>query len=282
MATKILKKYKPTTPGRRHYSVVSNPELSKEKPLKKLTHFIHRKNGRSHGRITVRHHGGGVKKLYRDIYWGEEKKDIPGIVKAKAYDPFRSSFIALISYRDGDWHYILAPDKLKTGDTILCAEDAPFQPGNRLPLKNIPVGSSVYNIETRLYQGGKLVRGAGTAAQVVAQDGKYTHLKLPSSEVRKINNICYASVGQLSNKEHRMRVIGKAGVSRHLGRRPKVRGTAMNPVDHPYGGGEGRTKRGTRRPKSIYGKVTGGKKTRSHKKYSNKFIVQKRKKKKRK
>ncbi len=275
-----MKKYKPTTPGQRHYSVTDYSSLTKKEPFKKLTYFYKRSKGRSQGRITVRHRGGGAKKLYRIIAWGEEKMNIPGKVKSIEYDPFRHAFLALVSYQDGDWRYIIAPYRLTVNDTIICAEEAPLKIGNRLMLKNIPVGSFVHNVETRSGQGGKLIRGAGTAAQVIAQDGKYTHLKMPSSEVRKVLNNCYASLGQVSNREHSMREIGKAGIRRHMGRRPKVRGTAMNPIDHPYGGGEGRTKRGTRKPKSIYGKVTGGKKTRKKNKYSNKLIVQKRKKRK--
>jgi len=258
-----MKKSKPTTPGHRHYTVPDYSQLSKEKPLKKLTSFRKRNVGRSQGRITVRHKGGGAKKLYRDLVLGEEKKDVLGIIKRLEYDPYRSAFIALVSYQDGAWGYVIAPHQLKVGDEIICAEKAPIKKGN----------------ETRAGHGGKLIRGAGTAAQVLAQDGKYTHIKMPSSERRKISDNCYASIGQVSNVEHGAMVIGKAGRSRHLGRRPKVRGTAMNAVDHPYGGGEGRTKRGTKRPKSIYGKVTGGKKTRKKSKYSDKFIVQKRKKK---
>jgi len=271
-----MKKYKPTTPGQRHYSVTDYSVLTKEEPFKKLTYFYKRSKGRSGGKITVRHRGGGAKKLYRLISWGEEKKDVPGKVKSIEYDPFRHAFLALVSYRDGDWRYLLAPHNLKVGDEIICSEKAPLKTGNRLKLENIPVGSFVYNIETRANQGGKLVRGAGTAAQVLAQDGKYTHLKMPSSEIRKIPSNCYASLGQVSNREHSMRKVGKAGIKRHLGKRPVVRGTAMNAVDHPYGGGEGRTKRGTKRPKSIYGKVTGGKKTRKKKKYSDKLIVRRR------
>jgi len=274
-----MKKSKPTTPGHRHYTVPDYSQLSKEKPLKKLTSFRKRNVGRSQGRITVRHKGGGAKKLYRDLVLGEEKKDVLGIIKRLEYDPYRSAFIALVSYQDGAWGYVIAPHQLKVGDEIICAEKAPIKKGNRMMMKNIPIGSFVHNIETRAGHGGKLIRGAGTAAQVLAQDGKYTHIKMPSSERRKISDNCYASIGQVSNVEHGAMVIGKAGRSRHLGRRPKVRGTAMNAVDHPYGGGEGRTKRGTKRPKSIYGKVTGGKKTRKKSKYSDKFIVQKRKKK---
>ena len=278
----MIKRYKPTTPSRRHLTVSDYSVLTGDKPFKKLTSSKKRSVGRSKGRITVRHKGGGHKKLYREISFGEQKKGIPGIVKTIEYDPYRSSFISLISYKDGDWCYILAPQSLKVGDEIICNEKTPLKKGNRLELKNIPVGSLVHNIEVKAGGGGKLAKSAGSSAQIITQDGKYTHLKMPSSEIRKVLDICYASLGQLSNIEHGMINIGKAGRSRHLGRRPKVRGTAMNPVDHPYGGGEGKTQRGTKRPKSIYGKVTGGVKTRKKKKYSNKLIIKKRKKKRKK
>lgn len=275
----MIKKYKPTTSGRRHYTVSDYSVLTSKKPFKKLTSFLKRNVGRSNGKITVRHKGTGNKKLYRKIIFGEEKKGVPGVVKTIEYDPYRSAFISLVSYKDGDWRYILTPHNIKVGDEIICDEKTSLKKGNRLLLKNIPVGTFVHNIEVSAGAGGKLVKSAGLSAQVVAQDGKYSHLKMPSSEIRKILNNCFASIGQLSNVEHGMVSIGKAGRSRHLGIRPKVRGTAMNPVDHPYGGGEGRTKRGTKRPKTIYGKVTGGRKTRKKKKYSNKFIIKKRKKK---
>lgn len=278
----MIKRYKPTTPARRHYTISDHSILTGEKPFKKLTSSRKRSVGRSKGRITVRHKGGGNKKLHRDIIFGEQKKGVPGIIKTIEYDPYRSTFISLISYKDGDWRYILAPHNLKVGDKIICDEKTPLKKGNRLLLKNIPVGTLVHNVETRVGAGGKLAKSAGSSAQVITQDGKYTHLKMPSSEVRKILDVCYASIGQLSNVEHGMVSIGKAGRARHMGRRPKVRGTAMNPVDHPYGGGEGKTQRGTKRPKSIYGKVTGGVKTRKKKKYSNKFIIKKRKKKRKK
>jgi len=278
----MIKKYKPTTPSRRHITVSDYSVLTGDKPFKKLTSSKKRSVGRSKGRITVRHKGGGNKKLYREIIFGEQKKGIPGIVKTIEYDPYRSSFISLISYKDGDWCYILAPQNLKAGDEIICNEKTPLRKGNRLELKNIPVGNLVHNIEVKAGGGGKLAKSAGSSAQIITQDGKYTHLKMPSSEIRKVLDICYASLGQLSNIEHGMVNIGKAGRSRHLGRRPTVRGTAMNPIDHPYGGGEGKTQRGTKRPKSIYGKVTGGVKTRKKKKYSNKLIIKKRKKKRKK
>lgn len=277
----MIKIYKPTTPARRHYTVSDYSVLTKDKPFKKLTTLKRRNLGRSKGRITVRHKGGGNKKLYRSIFFGEEKKGIPGVVRTIEYDPNRSSFISLIAYKDGAWGYILTPQGLKVGEIIICDEKTPLKEGNRMMLKNIPVGSFVHNIEVKAGAGGKLIKSAGSSAQVLAQDGKDTHLKMPSSEVRIIPNIYYASVGQLSNVEHKMVSLGKAGRSRYMGRRPKVRGSAMNPVDHPYGGGEGRTKRGTRKPKSIYGKVTGGKKTRKKKRYSDKFIITRRKKKRR-
>jgi len=278
----MIKRYKPTTPSRRHYTVSDYSVLTGEKPFKKLTSSKKRSVGRSKGRITVRHKGGGNKKLHREIVFGEQKKGIPGIIKTIEYDPYRSAFISLVSYKDGDWRYILSPHNLKVGDEIICDEKTPFKKGNRLQLKNIPVGSLIHNIEIKVGAGGRLAKSAGSSAQVITQDGKHTHLKMPSSEIRKILNVCYASIGQLSNVEHGMVSIGKAGRARHMGRRPKVRGTAMNPVDHPYGGGEGKTQRGTKRPKSIYGKVTGGVKTRKKKKYSNKFIIKKRKKKRKK
>ena len=278
----MIKRYKPTTPSRRHYTVSDYSVLTSDKPFKKLTSSKKRSVGRSKGRITVRHKGGGNKKLYREIIFGEEKKGVLGIVKTIEYDPYRSAFISLISYKDGDWRYILAPQDLKVGDEIICNGKTPLKKGNRLELKNIPVGNVVHNIEVKVGGGGKLAKSAGASVQIITQDGEYTHLKMPSSEIRKVLNTCYASLGQLSNIEHGMVNIGKAGRSRHLGRRPTVRGTAMNPVDHPYGGGEGRTQRGTKRPKSIYGKVTGGVKTRKKKKYSNKLIIKKRKKKRKK
>lgn len=276
-----MKRYKPTSPGKRHFSVSDYSVLTVDKPLKKLVSFNKRQRGRSKGLITSRHKGGGNKKLYREIILGEEKRGIPGIVKTIEYDPYRTTFIALISYRDGDWRYILAPDNLKVGEAIVCSEKTPAKAGNRMILKNISVGTQIHNIETKTLQGGKLSRSAGSAGIILAQEGQYTFIKMPSGEIRKILSSCYASLGQLSNIEHGLIEIGKAGRSRLMGRRPKVRGSAMNAVDHPYGGGEGKTKRGTKRPKNIFGKVTGGKKTRKKNKYSDKFIIEGRKKKKR-
>ncbi|NMB92217.1 MAG: 50S ribosomal protein L2 [Parcubacteria group bacterium] len=274
-----MKKYNPTSPAKRHFMVTDYSVLTADKPLKKLVSFKKQKKGRSQGKITSRHKGGGYKKLYREVIFGEEKKGVPGIVKTIEYDPFRTTFIALVSYRDGDWKYILAPQGLKVGNEILCAESAPISLANRLPLKNIPVGTQIHNIETKPLQGGRLCRSAGSAAIILSQEGQFTFIKMPSTEVRKILSTCYASIGQLSNIEHGLIELGKAGRVRLMGRRPKVRGSVMNPVDHPYGGGEGRTKRGTKRPKNIFGKVTGGKKTRKVNKYSDKFIIERRKKK---
>ncbi|MBP8617822.1 MAG: 50S ribosomal protein L2 [Candidatus Pacebacteria bacterium] len=275
-----MKKYKPITPSRRHYSVSDSSMLTATKPYKPLTSNSFRNKGRSHGTITTRHRGGGNKKLYRQINFGEEKQNIKGRVKSIEYDPFRSAFIALISYQDGSWFYILAPHNLKVNDEIICSDDAPLRIGNRLKLKNVPPGTLVHNVEVKSGKGGQLGRSAGSAIVVTAQEDRYTTLKMPSSEIRKVSSDCFASVGQLSNVEHNLESQGKAGRVRHSGKRPVVRGKVMNPREHPYGGGEGRTQRGTRKPKDIWGNVTGGKKTRKRNKYSNKFILQRRKKKK--
>ncbi len=253
-------------------------ELAKERPLRSLTSGKSRRSGRNRfGRITVRHRGGGHKRLYRLVDFRYEKRDIPARVEAIEYDPNRSGFLARLVYRDGERRYILAPKSLAVGDTVVTSEKAPLAPGNRLPLKNIPVGTFVYNVEIRAGSGARLVRSGGSAAEVVAHDAGYAHLKLPSTEVRKVSEAAWASVGAVSNEEHRLVVIGKAGRARWLGRRPTVRGSAMNPVDHPYGGGEGRAGRGRRRAVSLWGKPTGkGQKTRSPKKYSNPHIVRRR------
>ncbi len=277
-----MKQYKPTPLSRRMQQVADYSSLSKREPFKPLTRSWKRGIGRSHGKISSRHKGGGVKKLYREIEFGQAKMNVPAKVVSIEYDPFRTSFIALVSYRDGDWRYILAPSDLKVGKEIVCAESAPLEIGNRLMLKNIPVGSSVHNVETMPMTEGRLIRSAGSYAEVLAQDGKHTHLRMPSSEVRKVINTGYASYGRLSNVEHGIVSIGIAGRNRRKGIRPTVRGTAMNPVDHPYGGGEGRTQRGTKRPKTKWGKVTGGHKTRVKTKYSNNLIIKRRVKKKRK
>jgi large subunit ribosomal protein L2 len=233
----------------------------------------------SGGRITVRHKGGGVKRVYRDIDFKYEKKNIPAVVKTIEYDPNRTGFIALVVYADGEKRYILAPGQLRVGDKIVVSENADIRTGNRLPLEKIPVGTFVYNIELKPGGGAKTGRAAGNYAEVAAQDGGRTLLKLPSGEVRAVFGKNWASIGSVSKEEHKLVNIGKAGRSRWLGIRPTVRGSAMNPVDHPYGGGEGRQGRGTRRAKSLWGKPIGGQKTRKPKKYSNIFIVSRRKKK---
>lgn len=276
-----IKVKKPTTPGQRQMTVIDYSVLSKVEPEKSLLIKLKKHSGRNNqGRITTRHKGGGHKKLYRIIDFKQDKLDQEAIVETIEYDPYRSAFIAKVKYPDGERRYILAPHNLKVGDKILTSENAPLKIGNRLKLKNIPAGYGVYNIEITPQKGGQLVRSAGVLAEVLGLDEseKYSILKMPSGEIRKINSECFASIGQVSNVEHNLVVIGKAGRSRHMGIRPTVRGSAMNPVDHPYGGGEGKAKRGTRRPKTKWGKVTGGRKTRKKKKWSNKLILERRKK----
>lgn len=232
----------------------------------------------SFGRITVRHQGGGHKKRHRAVDFIFNKKDIPARIVSIEYDPFRSAFIGLAMYRDGEKRYVVLPQKVQVGDEFLVSENAPVKIGNRIPLGKLPVGTFVYNVELKPGNGGKMARSAGNFAEIVAQDAGYTHLKMPSTEVRRIIDTCWASVGEVSNEEHRLENYGKAGRSRWKGIRPTVRGTAMNPVDHPHGGGEGRQGRGLRRAKTMWGKPSGkGQKTRRPKKYSNVFIVSRRK-----
>ena len=253
--------------------------LTKKEPEKSLLVSLKKKAGRSNtGRITVRHRGGGAKKLYRIIDWGEEKLDIPGKVIAIEYDPYRTAFIALVEYEDGTKRYRLAPAELKVGDEVICSEKTEIKIGNRMKLKNIPVGTMVYNIELEPGRGGKLVRAAGASAKILAHEGKYTNLKMPSGEIRKILQECYATIGMVSHPEWRYEKIGKAGRVRRMGRRPTVRGSAMNPVDHPHGGGEGRAGIGLKHPKTPWGKPALGVKTRK-KKWTDKLIIQRRKKK---
>jgi large subunit ribosomal protein L2 len=272
-----MKIYHPTTPSRRHMKGYDFSGLSKITPLKSAVKGFKRSWGRNNkGRITSKHRGGGNKRLYREVDFKQNKLDIPGKVFSIEYDPNRTTRIARIHYADGDKRYILAPQDLSVGDTIITSEKTSLKPGNRMKLKNIPQGSIVHNIELRPGQGGKLVRSAGSGATVLAKEGGYVQLVMPSSEIRMISEESFASIGQLSNMEHSSITLGKAGRSRWLGRRPKVRGSAMNPVDHPYGGGEGRQGRGTRRPKTAQGKITGGKKTRKKKNKTNKFIVRRR------
>lgn len=253
--------------------------LSKKEPEKKLVRGLRKKGGRGKsGRITVRHKGGGAKRLYRQIEFGQGKLGEVARVEALEYDPNRTSFLALLSYQDGQKQYILAPQGLKVGDEVIFSEKTSLKLGNRQKLKNIPVGTLVYNIEIEPDRGGKLVRGAGTSAQVMAQEGKYTHLKMPSGELRKVLGECFSSMGEVSNPEHRFRKLGKAGRSRLKGRRPQVRGLAMVPAAHPHGGGEGRAGIGLKHPKTPWGKLARGGKTR-RKKWTDKLIIQRRKKK---
>lgn len=253
--------------------------LSGDKPTKALMTSKKRQGGRNgFGRITTRHQGGGHKRRFRVIDFSYNKKNIPAKIETIEYDPYRSAFIALALYADGERRYVVAPKGTAVGSTFIVSEDAPLTSGNRLPLGKIPVGTFVYNVETKAGAGAVMVRSAGNYAEVVAHDAGYALLKLPSTEVRKISDLCWASIGAVGNEDYHLVVIGKAGRSRWLGIRPTVRGSAMNPVDHPHGGGEGKQGRGLRRAKSMWGKPTGkGQKTRTPKKYSNVFIVSRRK-----
>lgn len=273
-----MKTYKPTTPSRRKMTTVTyRGVLTTNDPYKPLTTGFKRTSGRNaFGRITSQHRGGGHKRSYREIDFMYDKHDVPAKIQTVEYDPNRSGFIALVAYADGAKRYVLIPKTMKVGDTFIVSEKADLEVGNRIMLRNIPVGTFVFNVELKLRAGAKLVRSAGTFAQVVAHDGGYTSIKLPSTEVRKVVDTCYATIGEVSNDEYRLRNVGKAGRSRHLGIRPKTRAMARNPVDHPYGGGEGAQPRGTRRPKTKQGKTTGGHKTRAPKKYSNVHIVTRR------
>lgn len=257
---------------------VDYSQLTGKEPFKplvgKIKYFASRNSA---GRITVRHRGGGHKKLYRFVDFKQDKIDVPAKVETLEYDPYRTAFIALILYADGERRYILAPKDLKVGDKVVTSPGAPFKTGNRTLLKRIPVGTMVHNIEVQRGRGGQLARSAGASAQILASEDGYTNIKLSSGEIRKIKWDGYASIGQVSNPEHNLTVIGKAGRSRWLGIRPTVRGSAMNPRDHPYGGGEGRALRGTRKPKTKWGKVTGGRKTRNKNKWSNVLIIKRRK-----
>jgi len=275
-----MKTYKPTSPSRREMSTLPYKKLlSGDKPLKSLLSSKKRQAGRNHaGRITVRHQGGGHKRRLREIDFKYDKKDIPAKIETIEYDPYRTAFIARALYADGERRYVLAAKSIKVGDTFVVGESTPVKPGNRVPLGRIPSGTSVYNIELKPGAGARLVRSAGNQAEVVAHDAGYTQIKLPSTEIRKVSDLCFASIGTVGNENSRLVNIGKAGRNRWKGKRPTVRGSAMNPVDHPYGGGEGRQGRGLRRAKSKWGKPTGkGQKTRTPKKYSNVFIVSRRK-----
>ena len=275
-----MKTYKPTTKSRRFMTTLPYRELlSGDAPHKPLIKKSQSRGGRNaFGRITTRHQGGGHKRRLREIDFSYDKKNIPAKIETVEYDPYRSAFIGLVLYRDGERRYVILPKEMKIGSTFIVGENAPLSAGNRLPLGKIPVGTFVYNIELSPGAGAILVRSAGDFAEVVAHDAGYAQVKLPSTEIRKVSDLCYASVGAVGNEEYNLVVIGKAGRSRWLGIRPTVRGTAQNPVDHPHGGGEGRQGRGTRRAKTKWGKPSGkGQKTRTPKKYSNVFIVSRRK-----
>jgi large subunit ribosomal protein L2 len=275
-----MKTYKPTTPSRRNTTTLDYKKLlSGDKPMKSLMSSKKNQAGRgNNGRISVRHQGGGHKRRLRDVDFKYDKKDIPARVETIEYDPYRTGFISRVVFADGERRYVLAPKDTKVGDTFLVGENAPVKPGNRMPLGKIPSGTFVYNVELKLGAGARLARSAGNYAEVVAHDAGYTQLKLPSTEIRRISDMCFASIGAVGNEESRLVKYGKAGRSRWKGIRPTVRGNAMNPVDHPHGGGEGKQGRGLRRAKSMWGKPTGkGQKTRTPKKYSNVFIVARRK-----
>ena len=275
MAIRLYKSY---SPGTRNRSVSTFSEITQSKPEKSLIQKKHCAKGRNNrGVITSRHRGGGHKKQYRIIDFKRNKRDIMGEVASIEYDPYRNARIALIKYKDGDKRYILHPRSLKIGSKILSSNEAPIELGNALPLEHIPLGTAVHNIELKEKGGGKIVRAAGTYAQIVAKEGKRVTLKLPSSEVRMVNKKCYATVGQVGNVECSNITIGKAGRKRWLGRRPSVRGVVMNPIDHPHGGGEGRSPIGKPRPVTPWGKPTLGQKTRKKKKYSNMYILRRRK-----
>lgn len=278
MAIKI---YKKNTAGRRNMSVVKSDAVSDKKPEKSLLARKKSKAGRSLGKISVRHQGGGHKQRYRVIDFKQDKFGIPGKVAAIEKDPNRSAFIALIHYKDGEKRYILAAEGLRTGNEIICNENAPVKAGNRLKVKNIPVGTLISNVEMFPGNGGQLARSAGSSVVLTAVgDDGTAQIKMSSGEIRLVSNDCYATIGQVSNFEHNAVTIGKAGRKRHMGVRPGVRGSAMNPVDHPHGGGEGRQGIGLKHPKTPWGKPALGKKTRKRKKYSNKFIIKRRQKRK--
>ena len=271
-----VKKVKPTSPGRRAQSYTSFDEITSTTPEKSLLRVIKKTGGRNvHGRITCRHRGGGHKRHYRVIDFKRDKIGIPAKVATIEYDPNRSARIALLHYADGEKRYILAPVNLKVGDTVVSGSEADIKPGNTLPLINIPLGTHIHNIELHLGKGGQIVRSAGTYAQLMAKEGRYALIKLPSGEVRMVISKCKATIGQIGNVMHENISLGKAGRKRWLGRRPKVRGVAMNPVDHPMGGGEGRSS-GGRHPCSPWGVPSKGFKTRSKRK-SSRLIVKKRK-----
>jgi len=267
-----IRNYKPTSPGRRGMSVSTFEEITRSKPERSLVQKLQQKAGRNNkGRITSRHRGGGAKRLYRIIDFKRNKFGVPAKVFSIEYDPYRSARIALLHYVDGEKRYIIAPVGLKVGDRVMSGPDAEIRVGNALPLRNIPTGSVIHNIELYIGRGGQMVRGAGAAAQLMAKEGDYAQVRLPSGEQRLVHLNCMATLGQVGNLDHENITIGKAGRSRYLGRRPHVRGSVMNPVDHPHGGGEGRAPRGGQ-PQTPWGKPALGYKTR-HNKRTDKFIL---------
>ncbi|ACV59712.1 50S ribosomal protein L2 [Alicyclobacillus acidocaldarius] len=272
-----IKKYRPTSPGRRFMSVSTFEEITTDKPEKSLLVPLKKKAGRNNqGRITVRHRGGGHKRMYRIIDFKRNKDGVPAKVATIEYDPNRSARIALLHYLDGEKRYIIAPHGLKVGDVVMSGEDVDIRVGNALPLRSIPVGTIIHNIELRPGHGGQLARAAGASAQLMAKEGDYAQVRLASGEVRKILLSCRATIGQVGNLDHENITLGKAGRSRWLGRRPTVRGSAMNPVDHPHGGGEGKAPIGRKSPMSPWGKPTLGKKTRKKNHPTDKYIVRRR------
>jgi len=267
-----LKHYNPTSPSRRELVLVDKSELHKGRPVKSLVEGLTKSGGRGgNGRIAVRFRGGGAKRLYRMIDFKRRKFDVPATVERLEYDPNRSAFIALIKYADGELSYILAPQRLKVGDEVIASEKVDVKPGNASPLRSLPIGSIIHNIELKPEKGGQVARSAGAYAQLVGRDAGYAQIRLGSGELRMVMDSCMATVGAVSNPDHMNENLGKAGRVRHMGRRPHVRGVAMNPVDHPHGGGEGRTS-GGRHPVTPWGKPTKGRKTRSNK-ATDKYII---------
>lgn len=272
-----IKKYNPTSPARRHMTGSTFEEITVKSPEKSLLVSLKKNAGRNvHGHITVRHQGGGAKRKYRIIDFKRDKDSVPAKVASIEYDPNRSANIALLHYADGEKRYILAPQGIKAGDTVISGQGADIKPGNALTLKDIPLGSLIHNIELDAGKGGKLVRSAGAYAQLMAKEGDFAHVRLTSGEVRLIRLLCKATIGQIGNLDHENISIGKAGRKRHMGIRPTVRGSVMNPVDHPHGGGEGRAPIGRPGPVTPWGKPTLGYRTRPKKKYSDKYIVKRR------
>ena len=270
-----LKQFNPTSPGRRQLVLVDRSELHKGGPEKTLVQGLTKSGGRGgNGRIAVRFRGGGAKRLYRMVDFKRRKFDVPATVERLEYDPNRSAFIALVKYADGELSYILAPQRLKVGDQVIAAERADVKPGNAMPLRGMPIGTIIHNVEMKPGKGGQIARSAGGYAQLVGRDAGYAQIRLNSGELRMVQDTCIATVGAVSNPDHMNENLGKAGRSRHMGRRPHVRGVAMNPIDHPHGGGEGRTS-GGRHPVTPWGKPTKGSKTRKNKS-TDKFIIRSR------